>query len=284
MRSVLLHSLILTGVGALCLLVTRWGGWRAALSFFALLQLALLASQARLARWFASAGGTARSDQGLPEDLELIESHDEGFTGGICGLPGWERVVLPARWAQPPLDRGLCFALARRRGLVELGARSTGVLLAIAWNLLGLFVALAWSGAEPAGLAGLVELSLAFTLWSFLGLLVLPSVGHSAVFFGDLRGSAACPDESENLESLRAVDRLLDDEPERARWLQRIFHPVPALGERLRRLRAPEWPAWSAWNVARTALFLSWGGLGLLSRYVHCNVGRPALWALPPCD
>jgi hypothetical protein len=38
------------------------------------------------------------------------------------------------------------------------------------------------------------------------------------------------------------------------------------------------------WNVARAALVLSPCTLGLLSRAVHCNAGRPALWFFPPCD
>lgn len=37
--------------------------------------------------------------------------------------------------------------------------------------------------------------------------------------------------------------------------------------------------AWDA-PTARVALFLSWSRLGMLSRAVHCNGGRPQLWAL----
>jgi hypothetical protein len=31
-------------------------------------------------------------------------------------------------------------------------------------------------------------------------------------------------------------------------------------------------------------LYLSWAGIGGLSRAVHCNVGRPPLWVLLPGD
>lgn len=37
-------------------------------------------------------------------------------------------------------------------------------------------------------------------------------------------------------------------------------------------------------SVSGPAVFLSWAGMGLLSRAVHCNSGRPELWALLPCD
>jgi hypothetical protein len=45
----------------------------------------------------------------------------------------------------------------------------------------------------------------------------------------------------------------------------------------------PREPRLGAWHAARTTLFLSWAGFGLLSRAVHCNSGRPEPWALPPC-
>jgi hypothetical protein len=36
--------------------------------------------------------------------------------------------------------------------------------------------------------------------------------------------------------------------------------------------------------LARHALWLGWGTLSPISRAVHCNVGRPALWAMLPGD
>ena len=47
---------------------------------------------------------------------------------------------------------------------------------------------------------------------------------------------------------------------------------------------APDGPRSGAWHEARTALFLSWAGLGFLSRALHCGAGRPELWVLLPCD
>jgi hypothetical protein len=41
---------------------------------------------------------------------------------------------------------------------------------------------------------------------------------------------------------------------------------------------------WHAHHLARHALWLSWGACTPLSRVVHCNVGRPALWAMLPGD
>lgn len=72
-----------------------------------------------------------------------------------------------------------------------------------------------------------------------------------------------------------------DDEPERAVWIERVFHPVPSVDNRRRLTRSR---SFGAWHATRMMLFLSWSCLGLLSRAVHCNAGRPELWVLLPTD
>jgi hypothetical protein len=64
--------------------------------------------------------------------------------------------------------------------------------------------------------------------------------------------------------------------------IESIFHPVPSLSNR-RALSTRTYPP-IAWHAARMTLFLSWGCAGLLSRAVHCNVGRPELWVMLPTD
>jgi hypothetical protein len=64
---------------------------------------------------------------------------------------------------------------------------------------------------------------------------------------------------------------------------------VPSRGNRVAALRAGEptsagLGALHAHNVARQALWLGWGTMSPISRVVHCNVGRPALWAMLPGD
>jgi hypothetical protein len=58
---------------------------------------------------------------------------------------------------------------------------------------------------------------------------------------------------------------------------------VPSVDNR-RRLTRGTSSSLGAWHVARLTLFLSWSCLGLLSRAVHCNAGRPELWVLLPTD
>jgi hypothetical protein len=68
--------------------------------------------------------------------------------------------------------------------------------------------------------------------------------------------------------------------------VETIFHPVPARSLRLAALDGTYTPstALAAHHAARHALYLAWGLLSPLSRAVHCNVGRPALWVIWPGD
>jgi hypothetical protein len=120
-----------------------------------------------------------------------------------------------------------------------------------------------------------------FTVWSFLGLLVLPTVSRNA--------SLQIDEELVHLglpfelitNTASTMDHLQDGEPERSRFIETIFHPVPSVNGRN---QSKTVKGFAAWNVARTTLFLSWACLGLLSRSVHCNVGRPELWTMLPTD
>jgi hypothetical protein len=88
-------------------------------------------------------------------------------------------------------------------------------------------------------------------------------------------------------EGLVALEHDQDDELERARGVETIFHPVPAARHRIAALRGERAAgphAWAAWHAARTALYLSWAGVGLLGRAVHCNLGRPEAWVFLPSD
>ena len=85
----------------------------------------------------------------------------------------------------------------------------------------------------------------------------------------------------------RTIERLdaeQDDEPERPRAVETVFHPVPSVANRVARLEEPGASVRGAWQAARQALFLSWAGWSFLPRAVHCNSGRPGLWVLYPGD
>ena len=149
------------------------------------------------------------------------------------------------------------------------------------WNLLGFSICTWLPGAGVTSVAELVTTVCGFSLWSFLGLLTLPTLSRDAALQIDwtLRKQGA---ESELIESTaRQQDLMQDGEPDRPALIETIFHPVPSVNSRVH-----ERPRYfmGSWNVARNSLFVSWACLGLLSRAVHSNVGRPELWAMPPVD
>ena len=133
-----------------------------------------------------------------------------------------------------------------------------------------------------ASVAELVTTCCGFTCWAFLGLLVLPTISRQASFRVDQQVLQRGIDAGALDGMISALDRLQDDEPQRPALVETIFHPVPSV-ERRRSL-PPSYRQLPTWHAARMMLFLSWSCLGLLSRAVHCNAGRPELWTMLPTD
>lgn len=211
--------------------------------------------------------------------VEVVETDDEAFVGGFTGLVR-PRLVVPATWSTLP--RLVRDGLLTRRRLASAAPRVRGIGLALAWVALGaavsgVFVAL------PVSAAGLVRFSLGTTLWSFLGVLVLPTPSRRAVIALDQQ-TARVVGREVIADGIVALDQWQDDEPTRARLVETVFHPVPAREARLASLDGPTPKASGAWRVARLALPLGLGSWSLLGRAVHCNLGRPALWWIPPGD
>lgn len=235
---------------------------------FPVLALLLLEFQVSLSR---AAGIPVQAEGGV----FWLEARDPRCSGGISGIPGRERLLLPAHWKQRFSSEWIAEHLERRKFLVESGARNSGLLLALLFQALCLSLLLPYSQGNP------VVLSASFTLTSFLGLLLLPSLSRRGVLAADAfqarrRGPVATSEWLTRLEALQEEDLA------RHPGVDLIFHPIPSLQTRLRQLSSPCSPA--PWNTARYALLTSWLAGGLLSRAVHCNCGRAELWLWPPCD
>jgi hypothetical protein len=212
--------------------------------------------------------------------LFVVDHTDRGYTGGIIGLGKHATIVIPRAW----LSFGsaeLATALARRVVAIRSGSYTRGLVLAFAWNFFGFWLCSLAPEDGLASIAGLVTTLCLFTLWSFLGLLTLPTVSRNAsLLIDDELVRRGVPLEWV-AKTASSMDQLQDDEPARPRWIETIFHPVPSVQGRSRPDRGR---GIGAWNVARTTLFFAWPCLGLLSRSVHCNLGRPELWTMLPTD
>lgn len=308
LRGVLLHTGIMTLSLTFILAAGKAGGLLAATIAVVGSMFALVIAQGLLARWVGglvksrtehSGGGAfGNAQQGKPSkhgkgDLAVCvyESTDPGFTGGIVGLPGAEQVIVPATWSMH-LEPAMQEVLVRRRNtVVDSSARNFGLLAAMLWNLAGFLIAASLlPGADVATAIGIVTIALGAGLWNFLGLLLLPTASRSAVVAVDrqiCRESEMATPLLAN--AIQAIHELQDDEPRRGRWIETVFHPIPALENRLGKLAKTQAGQGDdknlrPWHLARMTLYLSWACFGFLSRAVHCNSGRPDLWVMLPCD
>jgi hypothetical protein len=271
LRGVVVHGGCLVVCASVLLAAGRWAGDIAVVVASLLLVVALIGLQLPIAALIA----------GLRTSGDLVRASDASFVGGIVGLPGRERIVVPAAWD----GRITRVQMARRSAVRQSGSRTRGLLVATSFNTCGLALILVTTSASGSSVAGLTTLALWMTLWSFLGLLVLPSLSRPAVIAAD-RAALAHGVERRDLErALEMLDAWQEDEPRRDRLVETIFHPVPSLDRRRAALTGEQNPTLPLpWHTARMALLLSWAGLGLLSRAVHCNCGRPELWAIFPGD
>ncbi len=295
LRGVTVQWLIFALSTALLLRTGQQFGLTAAMLVFLLLQVVLLSRQGLIA-WMA--GGirlrdatpalqeAAREAGITPSAVRIADADDPAFTGGWTGTDA-QRLWIPARWSESLDDAQLAVVLARRATVKRLGLRRRGVLVALAWNTVGFVLATSAPRADLVTAAGFVTMIAWFTLWSFLGVLVLPSLSRPAVFAADA-AALRSHDADAVSTTITQLDAWQDDEPERGATVETIFHPVPSRGARLRAMQAV--PAdvppalGGAWQATRVMLYLSWAGVGGLARAVHCNVGRPSLWVLLPGD
>jgi hypothetical protein len=210
----------------------------------------------------------------------VVQHKDVGFTGGIVGFGKRSQIIIPQAWLPFTLEQ-LATAIARRAVAIENGSYARGLQLAFVWNVCGFLLCTLIPGAGLTSVAELAMTICGFTLWSFGGLLILPTLSRNASLTIDhelvRRGM---PSELISTTAF-TLDQMQDGEPDRSPWIEAIFHPVPNVSSRnvVQPIRGL-----AAWNVARTTLFFSWACLGFLSRSVHCNVGRPELWTMLPTD
>jgi hypothetical protein len=217
------------------------------------------------------------------QDIRVVEAADEAFVGGWLGALR-PTLWIPARWTGSDMQTLRRVQWVRRSVQLRSGARMRGWWAAVLWPALGLWlsVSLLPFGWDDARLW--LAVPAMSTLWSFVAVLLLPSVSRPAVYHADAEAArvVGVPDTA---QSITQLDQWQDDEPERTALVESIFHPVPSAGNRARRLRE-EAAADNRGGHQQTRLTLlsSLATGSVLGRVVHCNIGRPALWVVYPGD
>ena len=288
-RGVAVHASVLTAISISLLLAGRAGGVVGVVLAAMVAVLFLLRGRVSLAAAEAPLDLTPSTpvlhdEPALPAvPTYMAESDDEGFTGAIVGIFRPRLLLVPMRWRETLDPEAFGVALRRRHQAMHTGAWRRGRVVAVGFTLAGVALAATVVGNDRLETAeGIVSLSLIFTLWSFLGLLTLPTPSRRGVADID-RSLLAAGCSREALErTIRQLDDLQDRERQRPLLVETIFHPVPSVESRL---RGPHTAGTrGAWDAARTAVYLSSAGISLLGRAVHCNAGRPALWTFLPID
>lgn len=245
---------------------------------FAFFELALTLFQLSFAQTVSplkTQSDISEEDHQMQPPLLFVKTTDPGFVGGWAG----QRLILPEAWRTALPPDALAIQILRRKLTRMSGAWLRGVVGAVGFNCVGVVLSLLYPGLTPTKFVALS------TLWSFLGVLVLPSLSRPAVFASDRLALDAGVAPEALKETILALDRRQDNEPERPQHIETIFHPIPSAGTRIRAIESQkELSKIGGWQLLRTALYLSWASGSLLSRAVHCNIGRPELWVYFPGD
>jgi hypothetical protein len=215
--------------------------------------------------------------------VRVVHARDEAFVGGWIGVQA-PTLWIPARWTAPEHRDLLAVQFARRHTQFTSGARRRGLIRAALWPVTGVALfapLLPWSPADAAFWLALPAIS---TLWTFVAVLLLPSLSRPVVYNADA-AAAQRVGGAKVVTAIRQLDAWQDDEPERSPGVEFIFHPVPSRANRERALaRTHRKTFGGAHQQTRLTLFTSLSAFGLLGRVVHCNIGRPDLWAVYPGD
>ena len=283
-RAVTVQLVMLATISLMLLAAARIAGIPGVIGTAVVITLLMLALRARIAAALAPLQTVARqTDAGRGLPISVLRSSEPSFTGGITGVMTPGTSIMPEHWRTTLGDDAYRIALQRRELAVTTGGWRRGRIVALLFTWSGIAVSAALVGSDAiASAAGIAQMSLFFTLWSFLGLLVLPTLSRAGVADIDDRLRRQGADETEIQQVAQQLDQLQDDEPVRPTIVETIFHPVPSVERRSP--RGEQRPVTGFWDVARTSIFISAAGLGLLGRAVHCNCGKPALWAFLPTD
>lgn len=248
------------------------------IALFSMLQIMLLAGQELI--WQIM---TANRNHETGGSTSFVSHSDQRFAGGIAGLPGFESILIPEGWKVRLQPSDIKVLVTRRNAAVNTGLRLRGIMFAMLWNLSCFTIAIVVSGGVVYSVADLVRVFLWFLLFSFIGLIFLPMFNRRGVFALDQQ-LATDYSRAELQQAICNADSITEQDPDRSASAESIFQPIPCPARRIQALAGRDAFTAGAWNVARMALFLSWAFGGPLARAVHCNVGRPELWAILPTD
>ncbi|MCP4885199.1 MAG: hypothetical protein GY904_01090, partial [Planctomycetaceae bacterium] len=160
--------------------------------------------------------------------ISIADHRDSGFTGGIVGFGKWSTIVIPRRWLAFEAER-LATAIARRALAIQSGSYTIGIVASSGFNLVGFALSMAAGSGEVGSLIWLLTSMCWFTIWSFAGLLLLPTISRNASLKIDRRLASQGVSKRLIIASANELDQLQDGEPSRTAIIEAVFHPIPSV-------------------------------------------------------
>ena len=275
-RGVALQTVVWASISALIVLASHLG---AGYCFACLSGILLLCtSQLIFLKWINGGTFTTTTENtDFAGKTFFINCPEATFTGGtVVGIKNEQ--IVPLGWRE---NEALKIESLRRNYAVEKGLPVRTLLILIAWNLVGVAIG-DWLKVFDSGNMALtvIYFSAWMTLWSFIGLLILPSLSHSSVYAADRASYQKKPKKTEDF--INKFPDIVGENGHNNPRIQKIFYPIPNSKARLEKLNETSCSKLVLGSLSRTNLFLSWACLNLTARSVHCNFGRPLLWIYPP--
>ena len=210
------------------------------------------------------------------ENLLIINTNEKSFTGDVVYY--FFRKINVISNAIRSSDYYSIESL-RRSDSFNILLKTNSVL--IIWNLLGVLIGEVFNLYE----SDKIELKVLYfaswmTVWSFLSLILLTRLSHNSVYACD----AIAKNENKSLliKWIKHFPDIVGENGHQNPLKQAVFYPIPSIKSRLDALKTNNIRSINFGNLTRRNLFISWGVFNLSARSVHCNVGRPLLWVLPP--
>ncbi len=281
LRGSLVQMLFYAAFAAWLLLLGKSLGTWGAIGGMALAMLLLAGLQIWVAR--AVVAWESFFDNHKGKLVIYLDNRDAGFTGGISGIPGAEVFVLPNKYRAEMNDTMLKIVQGRRHGAVQTLTHARGFLVAFLFNVAAFSAAVLIS---PEGVATGQGLAATVGIYSLiqglLGPLLLNWLSRRAVFEIDRwiyhRGGNADLLRQSFAAAVVPGESLPEQEP----WAT-LFTGMPSPASRQQYMTGQA-RIRGAWQAAQQARFLSWAGLGLMSRSTETMLGRPERWVFQVSD
>lgn len=297
LRGVVTHGIIYVAIALLLIQIGRSLGFLFFVLFAAVLMVLLILIQKPLIGLVGSMHTKEVDFSPYAEQLKAwgipmpavisLNSTDKAFMGGVVGIPSADEIIVPAAWTSKLTPDELSILLARRAELMDSGGRGRGAWGALLSNLIGFIVVsmLLANVASIGTVSGIVTIALAFTVWSFLTMLALPSLNKQAVSAADRNLGVLGLRKTQLRKTFTTTEKLQDKEAPSAHELAPAVYDIPLVEQRLAAMEeSGPVKDYSFWNISRYAPYLSWVGLNFLSRMAPHTLGRPELWVLSSGD